>query len=179
MKAHVQTTRMGATAHLRKPTHLFGSVHLSPQTSKAILRADFPFVLKGRSYDCQPQSSQADLGVYLFLLQANFHALPHHPGGGNYHYKDGSLPDPWHTLLFNSPGSPRRYFSSAIFPSPFFTPRPSGGLKFPSSSHLSSWIKLAEGICKGCSWLGVAAGGGGGCRFQQVLLKAEGTTMGS
>lgn len=43
----------------------------------AIVSPDFPFVLKGRSDDCQPQSNDLDLGVYLFLLQANFYSLSH------------------------------------------------------------------------------------------------------
>lgn len=89
------------------------------------------------------------------------------------------------TLLFNSPGSPLRHFSlsQAVFPLPFFTPRPLAAEKFPSSLHLGSYIKLiqrlTEGTSKGCFWLGVTAGGeGGGFRLHQVLPNAEGTTEG-
>lgn len=31
----------------------------------AVLSPDFPFVLKGRSDDCHPQSSDLDLGVFV------------------------------------------------------------------------------------------------------------------
>lgn len=85
------TTRLEATATLRS-MHLLGSVHLSHQTSKAILSPDFPFALKGRSYDCQPQSSDPDLGVYLFLLEANFYALSHPHRRGKKSPLQGHIP---------------------------------------------------------------------------------------
>lgn len=107
----VRTSRLEATATLRS-THLLGSIPLSHQTSKAILSPDFPFVLKGRSYDCQPQSSDPDLGVYLFLLEANFYALSHPHRRGKIITRTHSSPTAG-TLLFNSPGSALRYFSSA------------------------------------------------------------------
>lgn len=86
--ARVRTMRLDPQKHAYLP------VRLSRQTSKAILSPDFPSALKGRSYDCQPQSGDPDLGVYLFLLEANFYALSHpHRRGKNHHYKDTFLPD--------------------------------------------------------------------------------------
>lgn len=86
--ARIRTMRLDPQKHVYLP------VRLSRQTSKAILSPDFPSALKGRSYDCQPQSGDPDLGVYLLLLEANFYALSHpHRRGKNHHYKDTFLPD--------------------------------------------------------------------------------------
>lgn len=82
----------GSHSHPQTHSYLSGSVHLSHQTSEAILSPDFPFALKGRSYDCQPQSSDPDLGVYLFLLEANFYALSHPHRRGKKSSLQGHIP---------------------------------------------------------------------------------------
>lgn len=58
---------------------------------------DFPFVLKGRSDDCQPQSSDLDLGG-MFALAAGYLLFTPltNTEGENHHCKDKSLPSHWH-----------------------------------------------------------------------------------
>lgn len=113
-KAPGPDNEAGSHGHPQKHASLSGSVCPSRQTSRAILSPDFPFALKGRLYDCQPQSSDPDLGVYLFLLEANFYALcyPHKRGKIIITRTHSSFPTAG-TLLFNSLGSALRYFSSA------------------------------------------------------------------
>lgn len=82
---------------------LLRSLHLSPSSLNhrqwLHLSPDFPFVLKGRSDDCQIQSSDLDLGICLFLLQANFYSLSHQAKRENHHCKDKSLPNHEHFAL--------------------------------------------------------------------------------
>lgn len=105
----------------------------------AVLSPDFPFVLKGRSDDCQPQSVALDLGVYLFLLQANFYSLSHrHRRGKKNHCKDRSLPNHWHFALPIPRGSvPLEYFFSTKFFSHLLSPpHHCGCLKVPNIFHI-------------------------------------------
>lgn len=127
----------GAAASLGACTFL-GFLHyphraLEASPKAAVLSPDFPFVLKGESVDCQPQSSGLDLGVYSFLLQANFYSFSQRRRE-NRHCKEKPLPRrqhfalPWGSVLLE-------YFLSTEFFTFFYPDTTATALKFPTFPH--------------------------------------------
>ena len=128
-----------------------------------------------------------DLGVYLFLLQANFYSLSRqHRGGGDHHCKDRSLSKLQLFALSNSPGSVllESFFSAKLFFHLLSPLHHCCCLKVSSPFHILadySTVRLIEVIGGACSWPGDCGGGGVHwprgfrlCRCCQALLKAEG-----
>ena len=106
-----------------------------------------------------------DLGVYLFLLQANFYSLSRqHRGGGDHHCKDRSLSKLQLFALSNSPGSVllERFSSqlnSSFTPTPLqllkgFQPVPHLGRLFYCKAYRGNWRGLL--LARGLWWWGCA-----------------------
>ena len=128
-----------------------------------------------------------DLGVYLFLLQANFYSLSRqHRGGGIITTRTDpsasscTLPFPIPQALFYW----NLFFSAKLFFHLLSPPRRCSCLKVSSPFHILadySPVRLMEVIGGACSWPGAAGGGDVHwpqgfrlCRCCQALLKAEG-----
>lgn len=142
-------------------------------------------MLKGRSDDCQPQSSDLDLGVYLFLLQANFYSLSHQHRRGGKKIMQGQIPpQPLALCSSNSPGSdPLEYFFSTKFFSHLLSPpHYCSCLKVSNIFHVLAHVennlsvKVYRGHWRGHSWPGVIGPRGFrlSFRFHQAVLKTEG-----
>lgn len=143
----------------------------------AALSPDFPFVLKGRSDDCHPQSSDLDLGVCLFLLQANFYSLSLPAQEGEKSSLQGQIPpQPLALCSFNSPGSvlPEYLFSAKLFFHLLSPPHRRGCLKASNPFHIlaeeNSPVRLTEVIGGARYWPRVTGPGASGSLVSTSLF---------
>ena len=134
----------------------------------AVLSPDFPFVLKGRSDDCHPQSSDLDLGVCLFLLQANFYSLSCQHRRLKSSLQGQIPPQSLALCSFNSSGSvlPEYFFSAKLFFHLLSPPHRRGCLKVSNPFHIlaedNSPVRLTEVIGGARYWPGVTGPGASG-----------------